>query len=63
MQEKPKGDVKPVLQIQNVSAEEKANHLPCPLGVKEEGIRLNGLRDKEGRKQGSAGAYGSGFSG
>lgn len=61
MQEKPKRDVKPVLQIQNVSAE-KANHLPCPLGVKEKGIRLNGLRDKEGRKQGSAGAYGSGFS-
>lgn len=45
-----------------VSAEKKANHLPCPLGVKEEGIRLTGLRDKEERKQGSAGAYGSGFS-
>lgn len=41
---------------------EKANRLPCPLGVKEEGIRLTGLRDKEERKQGSAGAYGSGFS-
>lgn len=51
-QEKPKGDVQPVLKMQNVSAEkERANHLPCPLGVKEEAVRLIGSRDR-GEKAG-----------
>lgn len=64
VQEKLKGDVKPVLQMQNVSAEKDwANNLPCPLSVRQESMRLIGVRDTEGRKLGSAGAYRSGFNG
>lgn len=64
MREKMKGDMKPLLQMQNVSAEKDwANNLPCPFSVRQEVMRFIGMRDTERRKLGSAGAYRSGFNG
>lgn len=54
---KSDGDVKLILQMQNVSAEKKrANDLLCPLGVQEEATRLIGSTYTEERKLGSVGA-------